>query len=1293
MSSLYQIEKLDETNYDSWCIHMKSVLIHGGMWGIVNGTTSKEATDTDGKWEKSDEKALATILLCVKASQLNHIKNVKTSIEAWETLQEIFRPSGPVKKVSLYKQLLNLRMTDENNMSQHVNAFATIVDKLAEVGIDMNNELLAIILLSSLPPTYEQFVVAMETRDSLPSLQNLKIKILEEADRKVQNESASTSQQAFMARSRHSTKPGRGNKTINSRHGKQNKKLNGNCFTCGKFGHFAIDCYTNKQGNKNATTSFAVLAATDACALSTSSWCIDSGATAHMCGNRDSFTTFRQYSDKISLASNNNFITAEGIGDVEIKTSNDSLILKNVLFVPKLIGNFLSVSRAIEGGCVVKFYDRCAEIKDEKGCVVLRAKKENKLFVFENHNDRIMYMARDEAMLWHSRYGHLNFNSLRQLKNKEMVNGLDRVAFGDQIKCDTCMKSKIHVKPFKSTSGEVSSNVIDLIHTDVCGPFSTTSLGGSRYFLTFIDDCSRRMFVYFLKSKDEVFDKFVEFKNMVERQTERNIKSIRSDNGKEFVNKRFDKYLAEYGITRQLTVPYTPQQNGVAERANRTLVEMARSMLVQSGMGEFLWAEAIATAVYIRNRSPTKIIAEKTPYEVWTSRQPHVSHLRIFGAKAVALDKTQRKKFRPKGKQYIMVGYSITSKAYRLYDPQSRQVVEKRDVWFDEEDLLHGQCQYVSVQPNESSTSKVVAEIEEEQVSQGEEENVEESAEEGSSYESLEELDEDQQLPVVGPGRPKLLRTGRPGRPRKQYNLLNALQDVDIEIPNTIREATNSDYSDEWKDAMQAEYKSLIANKTWSLANLPKGQKAIGNKWVFNIKRNQDGSIEKFKARLVAKGCSQQYGINYTETFSPVVRYATMRMLLALAVEHKLYLHQMDVCTAYLNGELKECVYMKQPENFIDAKHPQKVLKLHKSLYGLKQSGREWNSKLDEVLRSIGFEPCNSEPCLYKQKECMYNFIAVYVDDLIIGSKKKEDLIKIKSKIMNAFECVDKGQLHYFLGMQINRDGELGAISLSQSQYIEDLLKQHNMENCRPASTPLDAGFQIACEKENCPKVDVTEYQSIIGVLTYLAISSRPDILHSVSKLAQRNKDPHKEHVAGIKHILRYLSATKDLKMTYRHTGNPIEGYADADWGGDATDRKSYTGYVFYMGGCAFSWESKKQQSVALSSTEAEYVALSTAAKEAMYLRTLLKEIGLQNEVGPTTIYSDNLGAQQLAKHHKYHARSKHIEIKHHYVRDLIKEGCINVNYISTNDMRADVLTKNLVKIKHEKLVNLIGLN
>lgn len=609
-SSLYNIEKLDEANYDSWSFTMKAVLVHQECWDVVSGSSKKPEKDNES-WVKKDEKALATIILSVTARQISYIKACKTSAEAWNTLKDVHRPKGPVRKVTLFKQLLGMRMGEGECVQQHVCKFAAISDKLAETGIELQEELFVIMLLASLPKSFENFVVALETRDELPSLSALKIKLAEEGERRKANGSSDVvaAENAFVSHSKkeHPRKFYRNNNkesprkfhtgSNNNNNGRSNKNVhnnnkNGKCYSCGRQGHFAAQCNNNKgKMSANAhTQSFSVLASTNENnnnnVLNSSVWCVDSGATTHLCCDRGMFTKFIDHHEEINLAGENK-ITARGKGSVFLEECN--VMLNNVLYVPELQCNFISVGR-VANKAAVKFNGKGARVIDAKGKTVLYAKRVGDLFLYTTSKKKSFFMNSNEALKWHYRYGHLNLNSLKKLVDEKLVHGM-KVNFPKEINCKVCMKSKCTAKPFTQSESR-ATDLLELVHTDLCGPINKQSIVGSRYLLTFIDDMSRYVFVYFLKSKDETFEKFKEFKEMVERQTGRKIKCLRSDNGTEFVNNHFNTYLKEHGIVRQLTVPHTPQQNGVAERFNRTLVEMARSMLVAANLDESLWAEA-----------------------------------------------------------------------------------------------------------------------------------------------------------------------------------------------------------------------------------------------------------------------------------------------------------------------------------------------------------------------------------------------------------------------------------------------------------------------------------------------------------------------------------------------------------------------------------------------------------------------------------------------------------------------------------------------------------------------------
>lgn len=441
---------------------------------------------------------------------------------------------------------------------------------------------------------------------------------------------------------------------------------------------------------------------------------------------------------------------------------------------------------------------------ESDGTVILEAQKRQNLFIFENAINSCLSAQISSSHLWHNRFGHLNFGSLNKMIKVNSVKGIKSKLNSGNV-CEICAKSKVCVKKFPKASENRATEVLALVHTDICGPMNIESIGGARYFVTFLDDRSRYMFVYFLKSRDEILDKFKEFKSFLENQSGKNLKALRSDNGREYLSGAFEQLLVNSGIKRQLTVPHTPQQNGVAERANRTLVEMARSMLLHAGLPERFWAEAIKTASYLRNRAETSTLPNMTPFEVWAGRKPFVGHLRVFGAKTIALDKTCKRKFTPKGVEHIMVGYSETAKAYRLYNPDKQRVVEARDVIFIEEDL---QSTKSSNEDSAATESLIVEfnsytpaavceysnEISEEAVTEGLLNTLADEQQQDVTPEGYHQSDT-RDISRRGPGRPKIIHTGLPGRPRKQYQMLNVLS-TDIAVPSSLDEALSSPLGD-----------------------------------------------------------------------------------------------------------------------------------------------------------------------------------------------------------------------------------------------------------------------------------------------------------------------------------------------------------------------------------------------------------------------------------------------------------------------------------------------------------------
>ena len=506
-----------------------------------------------------------------------------------------------------------------------------------------------------------------------------------------------------------------------------------------------------------------------------------------------------------------------------------------------------------------------------------------------------------------------------------------------------------------------------------------------------------------------------------------------------------------------------------------------------------------------------------------------------------------------------------------------------------------------------------------------------------------------------------------------------------------MKEALDSPQKAEWEEAMAKEMHSLQDNDVWELVEPPKDRKIVGSKWVFKVKTNEDGKVERYKARLVAQGFTQVKGADYDETFCPVVRMESLRMLVAMGVQRGLQLYQVDVTTAFLNGVLEEEIFMRQPEGFVGEGQEHLVCRLKRSLYGLKQSPRCWNSTLDEYLKCLGLVQSTGDLCIYVGSGGEM-IIGVYVDDIVIAGKSEKQVKEFKRALGDRFDVKDLGKLHYFLGIRIVQDDNTGEVWIGQPAYTNKLLEKFGMEDAKSVATPCDANNKLVKVEDGEERIGQGIYQSAVGSLMYLATGTRPDIIFAVCNVAKFCSDPTKRHWTAVKRILRYLKGTSDLGLLYvRGDGHNCFGYSDSDWAGDVGDRRSTSGYIFMLSGAGISWQSRKQTSVALSSAEAEYVALSSAVQEAIWLKRLIVELDKETgQTEATVIYEDNQAAISLAKNPQYHGRAKHIDIRRHFVRKRVAEGTIALKYCRTEDMVADILTKGL-NTNFEKLRKMAG--
>ena len=508
--------------------------------------------------------------------------------------------------------------------------------------------------------------------------------------------------------------------------------------------------------------------------------------------------------------------------------------------------------------------------------------------------------------------------------------------------------------------------------------------------------------------------------------------------------------------------------------------------------------------------------------------------------------------------------------------------------------------------------------------------------------------------------------------------------------PQTYKEAVNSMESLMWKEVIKSEIDSILHNHTWELVDLSSGCKPLSSKWIFKRKRKVDGSIDKYKARLVIKGYRQTEGLDYFDTYSHVTRINSIRMVLAIAALKDLEVHQMDVKTAFLNGDLNEEIYMEQPEGFSAPGQEMKVCRLVKSLYGLKQAPKQWHEKFDNVMLLHGFKINECDKCVYvKDDEHGYVIVCLYVDDMLIVGSDDKMITSTKNMLNSRFDMKDMGLADVILGLKIKRTSD--GLVLSQSHYVDTILGKFDKDNSGIARTPVDVTLHFSKNKEE--SVAQVEYSRVIGSLMYLMSCTRPDIAYAVNKLSRYTSNPGAMHWQEIMRVLKYLRFTRDYGLHYTRYPAVLEGYSDANWISNDKDSKSHSGYVFTLGGAAVSWKSSKQTVIARSTMKSEFIALDKCGEEAEWLRHFLEDIPRwPKSVPPICIHCDSQSTIGRAQNSMYNGKSRHIRRRHNTIKQQLSTGVISIDYVKSKDNIADPLTKGLNRELVEKSSKGMGL-
>ncbi|KAK2380773.1 putative mitochondrial protein [Trifolium repens] len=1048
---------------------------------------------------------------------------------------------------------------------------------------------------------------------------------------------------------------------------------------------------------------------------SVGSWILDSGASDHVVGNPSLISNLLPPKIPHSLTlANGSKAQVTGVGQA---SPLPSLLLNYVLFVPGSPFNLISISKLTSSlNCSITFCSNSFSIQERgTGKTIGTGFESQGLYYLHNQSSTICGVSASPDII-HRRLGHPSLDKLKVL--------IPHLSHLKSLNCESCQLGK-HVRAsFPSSANKRSMSPFDIVHSDVWGPSRVPSNLGYRYYVTFIDDFSRCTWITLLKDRSQLFGAFQTFCSEIRNQFGKTIRILRSDNAKEYFSTPFNSFMASHGIIHQSSCPHTPQQNGVAERKHRHLVDTARTLLINAHAPLKFWGDAILTACHLINRMPSSVLDNEIPYSLLFPKDPlYVVPLRVFGSTCFVHDLSPgRDKLSARAVKCVFLGYSRTQKGYRCYSPSTHRFYVSADVTFFEDTPFFAS-------PTTSDSTMDVTDVTTSEVmpiplfepsiathnppeSQGKPEfhrygivyerrHVEapkitpiDSSDSAPQTIAIDSSDSDT-VPISSPVEvpvepsddlPIALHKGKrsTANPYPVYNFLSyhrlspsyvafvsALSSVSI--PKTVHEALSHP---RWKQAMIDEMIALESNQTWELVPLPPGKSVVGCRWVFNVKVGPDGQIDRLKARLVAKGYTQVYGQDYSDTFSPVAKMTSVRLFLAMAAMKRWPLFQLDIKNAFLHGDLEEEIYMEQPPGFVAQRGRSLVCKLQKSLYGLKQSPRAWFGRFSKVLQQFGMIRCESDHSVFVKcsSSNKYIYLVVYVDDIVITGDDNDGIKALKQHLFQNFQTKDLGPLRYFLGIEVAQSKS--GIAISQRKYALDILEETGLMDCKPVDTPMDPNVKLLPDQGE-PYSDPSRYRRLVGKLNYLTLT-RPDISFPVSVVSQFLNSPCDSHWNAVVRILKYIKRAPGKGLVFTDNGHTnIVGYSDADWAGDPNDRRSTSGYCIFIGGNLISWKSKKQTVVSRSSTEAEYRAMAHATCELVWLKHLLQELHFC-EVGQMELVCDNQSALHLSSNPVFHERTKHIEVDCHFIREKIISGVIRTSFVNSKDQLADIFTKSL---------------
>lgn len=1043
-----------------------------------------------------------------------------------------------------------------------------------------------------------------------------------------------------------------------------------------------------------------------------STWMIDSGSFRTLTPFENDFSTYILLKSPVKIKALGGFeLEAIAIGSVKLKSNvNDNyLTLTDVLHVPKADGRLISVAKLSNDNFKTLFNRSSCTIFDDKQQPLMSIPLDSKSNQY-SLTVNVLVDSRQVSSSYnvttapctlqelHLKLGHAHPYVLRRMAKRYnwTITNLN-----DHLTCDSCIRGKSTKVAHETVASRAAEHFGHIVSGDLIDLHDTPSIGDYKYMSVLVDHFSYYTSVLPLKTKSAEETKFhiLAFNAFIRAQTGNNIRIFRSDAGNEYRGVCATS-LRELGIYVEIGAPHEPRDNGFVERRNRTLTDMARTILLHSKLPLKFWPYAYDYACYTQNRLGRRGYQYESPIFRIFGETTDFSQLQPFGIDCY-MQHTENgtHKMSARSDKAIFLGYCLNTNAFRVFFNNSVRI--EQSVHFTLPIPSAPSAADDSPQVNSQTNPPIssipiygpnpVITIPASNVPADPDLPIT-SASPDSPVLPVTDVSPDTSsttLPIRHSSRPSLhnalnrLRASAGSKRRGNQVLvtssvtdINAIPDDQFpQEPIGYKPSLKGPLATFWAAERQKEIDNWIKLNVAEISDLPPDHQAIPGHWIHTVKRDAQGNLVRLKARCVADGNHQIYGHNYSETYAATPAPEIARILLTVAASKDWEVHQMDVDCAYLNAELSQPVYMRIPPGINVDHKPGQVFKLLRALYGLKQAGREWAIHLKGVLETIGWKQSPREPCLYSKGPG--EFILVYVDDLMIIAPHNHDIITIKRDIATKLEVKDLGEIHDYLGIEVIRNRDKKTFYLRQAGLIDDIVRIMSPDKVR--MTPMSTEFDPSTTSQPLNETQHNKYRSVLGKLLYLGRISRPDLSISTNLLGRQVAHPTEDNLKAMIRVAGYLLGSRHLYLALDGSGEIfLTGMSDADWAGDTTDRKSTSGYICYLGKAPIAWSATKQKCVAGSTMHAEYVALSDAAREMAYILNLASSITQIR--GPALLYCDNTAAQTIAEGQSGNVTkgAKHIDIRYHIIKELIDSGKIKVQRVPTESNVSDTFTKPL---------------